>query len=82
MVAAVASVAKELGNTPAICRRCYVHPAVIDAYLDGRLTRLAAPPAPRRSGAAAEEAAVMKLLARPRRSRSEGDRRVERKPGH
>ncbi len=28
-----------LGNTPAVCRKCYVHPAVIDAYLDGTLLR-------------------------------------------
>jgi DNA topoisomerase-1 len=28
----VASVAKRLGNTPAVCRRCYIHPAVLHAY--------------------------------------------------
>jgi DNA topoisomerase-1 len=28
-------VAEKLGNTPSICRKCYVHPAVLDAYLDG-----------------------------------------------
>lgn len=38
IVAAVESVAKKLGNTPAICRKCYVHPTVIDAYLDGSMT--------------------------------------------
>lgn len=32
---AIAAVAKILGNTPTICRKCYVHPAVLDAYLDG-----------------------------------------------
>ena len=32
---AVESVAARLGNTPAISRRCYVHPAVIEAYMDG-----------------------------------------------
>lgn len=32
---AVESVAKLLGNTPAVCRRCYVHPAVLEAYLTG-----------------------------------------------
>ncbi len=35
IVAAIENVAKQLGNTPTICRKCYVHPAVIDAYLDG-----------------------------------------------
>jgi DNA topoisomerase-1 len=37
VAAAVQTVAAHLGNTPAICRRCYIHPAVIDAYLDGTL---------------------------------------------
>ena len=34
---AVEAVARMLGNTPAICRRCYVHPVVVDSYLDGSL---------------------------------------------
>jgi DNA topoisomerase-1 len=34
---AVQAVAGLLGNTPAICRKCYVHPAIFDAYLDGSL---------------------------------------------
>jgi DNA topoisomerase-1 len=37
IVQAIEHVAKELGNTPAICRKCYVHPEVIDAYLSGSL---------------------------------------------
>jgi DNA topoisomerase-1 len=37
VVGAVAKVAKHLGNTPAICRRCYIHPAIFDGYLDGTL---------------------------------------------
>jgi DNA topoisomerase-1 len=32
---AIAAVAKILGNTSAVCRKCYVHPVVLDAYLDG-----------------------------------------------
>jgi len=32
---AIAAVAKILGNTPTVCRKCYVHPVVLDAYLDG-----------------------------------------------
>src|SRR6266487_5743255 len=32
---AIGAVAKILGNTPAICRKCYVHPAVLETYLDG-----------------------------------------------
>jgi DNA topoisomerase-1 len=34
---AVAAAAKLLGNTPAICRKCYVHPTVVQSYLDGEL---------------------------------------------
>jgi DNA topoisomerase-1 len=34
---AIEAVAERLGNTPAICRRCYVHPMVLDAYMDGAL---------------------------------------------
>ena len=37
IVAAVEHVAKRFGNTRAVCRKCYVHPAVFDAYLDGSL---------------------------------------------
>lgn len=32
---AVSAVAKILGNTPAVCRKCYVHPAVLETYLSG-----------------------------------------------
>jgi DNA topoisomerase-1 len=35
VVAAIERVASRLGNTTAVCRKCYVHPAVIDAYMDG-----------------------------------------------
>jgi DNA topoisomerase-1 len=37
VVAAVESVARHLGNTPAVCRRCYVHPEIVAAHLDGAL---------------------------------------------
>ena len=41
VVRAIESVAKRLGNTKTICRKCYIHPAVVNAYLDGSLgTRL------------------------------------------
>ncbi len=35
--AAISAVAKVLGNTPTVCRKCYVHPAVLETYLDGNL---------------------------------------------
>jgi len=34
---AIETVAARLGNTVAICRKCYVHPEVVNAYLDGTL---------------------------------------------
>ena len=34
---AIESAAKHLGNTPTICRKSYVHPEVINSYLDGKL---------------------------------------------
>jgi DNA topoisomerase-1 len=37
LVRAVESVAQRLGNTPAICRKCYIHPEIINAYLDGTM---------------------------------------------
>lgn len=37
IVQAIESVAARLGNTPSVCRKCYVHPAVFEAYLDGAL---------------------------------------------
>jgi DNA topoisomerase I len=35
--AAIERVAARLGNTPTICRKCYVHPEIVSAYLDGGL---------------------------------------------
>src|SRR5438876_1549146 len=32
---AICAVARLLGNTPAVCRKCYVHPAIVEAYLNG-----------------------------------------------
>jgi DNA topoisomerase I len=37
IVRAIETVAERLGNTPSVCRKCYVHPAVLDAYLDGSM---------------------------------------------
>jgi DNA topoisomerase I len=34
---AISAVSKVLANTPAVCRKCYVHPAVLESYLDGNL---------------------------------------------
>ena len=37
VVRAIERVAERLGNTPSVCRKCYVHPMVLDAYLDGSM---------------------------------------------
>jgi DNA topoisomerase-1 len=37
VAAAIETTAENLGNTAAVARSAYVHPAVVDAYLDGRL---------------------------------------------
>jgi DNA topoisomerase-1 len=61
VVEAVKVVSQHLGNTPAVCRACYIHPAVIEAYVDGTLaTRLARPR--KLHGLSEEEAAVLALL--------------------
>ncbi len=39
LVRAIEAVAERLGNTPTICRKCYIHPEVINAYLDGTMMR-------------------------------------------
>ena len=39
VVRAIEQVARRLGNTPSVCRQCYVHPDVIGAFLDGSLAR-------------------------------------------
>lgn len=67
VVQAIKTVAERLGNTPTICRKCYVHPAVLDAYLDGSMLRTLERRAEREmreslSGLRAEEAAVLALL--------------------
>ncbi|HXK61738.1 MAG TPA: DNA topoisomerase IB [Acidobacteriota bacterium] len=43
VVAVVREVAKKLGNKPATCRKFYIHPAAIDAYLNGSLSQLMIP---------------------------------------
>ncbi|MCD0504879.1 DNA topoisomerase IB [Bordetella petrii] len=37
LVDTVKQVANRLSNTPAVCRNCYIHPAILDAYLRGEL---------------------------------------------
>jgi DNA topoisomerase-1 len=42
IVTAIEAVAKKLGNTRAVCRKCYIHPAVLESYLDGSFVEQAA----------------------------------------
>ncbi len=37
VVRAIEHVSGRLGNTPTVCRKCYVHPEIINAYLDGSM---------------------------------------------
>jgi DNA topoisomerase-1 len=65
--AAIESVAKRLGNTPTICRKCYVHPEVLGAYMDGTLLKDLTARSEKIlreqvSGLEPEEAAVLALL--------------------
>jgi DNA topoisomerase I len=56
---AVESVARALGNTKSVCRKCYIHPRVIEAYVGGSLRRL--------MNGAADEAGLIRVLRAKRR---------------
>ena len=72
IVRAVESVAKRLGNTKAVSRKCYIHPTVFDAYVDGLMTKMRVVKRTSRSpyGLSDAEASVLALL-----------QSVARKPG-
>ena len=80
VVAAVESVAKRLGNTRAVCRKCYIHPAILNAYMDGATIRTVASRARRLAahGLGAEEAAVVRLIERGLRDDGRGRRQSAR----
>ncbi|WP_223507343.1 DNA topoisomerase IB [Pseudomonas sp. GL-RE-29] len=60
VVEMVKNVAKQLGNTPAVCRKCYIHPAVLQGFVLGALAEL---PRPRvRKGLRVEEVRLAMLL--------------------
>ena len=69
VVQAVEAVAGLLGNTPSVCRKCYIHPAIFDGYLDGSLVEGLKARADEalentQSGLTAEEIAVTAFLSR------------------
>lgn len=61
---AVKCVARQLGNTPAVCRKYYIHPIVIEAFENGRLSRLRIPDASKDEGRYLDymEKTVIRLL--------------------
>lgn len=64
---AISAVSKILGNTPTVCRKCYVHPAVLETYLDGEMIdglkqRTEETLSRKLSNMRSEEAAVMSFL--------------------
>lgn len=64
---AIEQTAAQLGNTTAVCRKCYVHPAVLDSYIDGTLARhlrrkITHKLARNVASLSDEEAAVLRLL--------------------
>ncbi len=69
LLQAIESVASRLGNTPAICKKCYIHPEILDGYLEGAtietLRRKAETELKQNLGALQpEEAAVVAFLQR------------------
>ena len=67
VLAAVDAVAGMLGNTRSVCRKCYIHPAVIDAYMDRTLAHTLSVRAGERlasAGLSRMETAVLALLQR------------------
>jgi DNA topoisomerase-1 len=70
VASAIESVAAQLRNTKAVCRKCYVHPAVIDAYLAGRLQPV--------MRGLRDESGVARLL-RGRKLRARGRKRTARR---
>jgi DNA topoisomerase-1 len=79
-VRAIEIVARHLGNTPAVCRNCYIHPAIVEAYADGLIPRVLDEKRQRKRARQAtlrpEEAAVLEVV---EQSNSRNARSVVRK---
>ena len=78
---AIESVAQRLGNTPTICRKCYVHPEILQCYLDGELVqtlkkRIERELAQRLGELAPAEAATLTLLHRRMNGGAKNSRRA------
>jgi len=87
VVSAIETVAKRLGNTKSVCRKCYIHPAVLTAYMDGSLMDLLSRRVDRELTRSLktlppEEAAVLALLQeRLKQEAAEGRRNGAAGPG-
>jgi DNA topoisomerase I len=69
VLTAIEAVARMLGNTPTVCRKCYIHPGVLDSYLDGTTIKTIRQRAARKIDRSLtklkpEEAAVLMLIER------------------
>jgi DNA topoisomerase I len=67
IILAVKRVAEHLGNTPTVCRSCYIHPAVFERYIDGQTLEEFRPKAARyirrvQPEYEVEEAALLRLF--------------------
>ncbi len=58
----IKDVAKRLANTPAVCRKCYVHPVVVERFMNDRLPTIKTPASPR--GLRADERRFLAFLER------------------
>lgn len=70
IVKAIDEVAAALGNTRAVCRSSYIHPAVIDSFRDGVTLSTLSPAASAPRGLSDIEARLVALLRRSSRSRT------------
>lgn len=66
VVAAVRNVATRLGNTVAICRKCYIHPVVVETYMDvtswGQVAQAIVDQSEATPGLESNEVALLRLL--------------------
>ena len=66
LMRAIEAVAQRLGTTPAICRKCYIHPEIMNAYLEGTMLETFQNRAEQQlrniAGLSAEEGAVLAFL--------------------
>jgi DNA topoisomerase-1 len=69
LLRALDEVATRLGNTRAVCRKCYVHPAILEKYFEGRTLSAVRPHESAGGGLAADERALLALLETTSRAR-------------